>query len=58
MQSAEATPPTPGASTEPEYRTLPEPVRLHETIASVDADPVPDPAAGRNLDQHRALRDD
>lgn len=26
--------------------------------ASVDADPVPDPAAGRNRDQHRALRDD
>ena len=32
--------------------------RLDETIASVDADSVPDPAAGRNVDQHRALRDD
>jgi len=27
-----------------------------ETITSVDADAVPDP--GRNVDQHRALRDD
>ena len=41
-----------------DYRTLPQGVRLDETIASVDADPVPDPAAGRNVDQHRALRDD
>jgi hypothetical protein len=42
----------------PAYRTLPAGVRLDETIASVDSDPVPDPAAGRNVDQHRALRDD
>lgn len=42
----------------PDYRTLPPGVRLDETIASVDADSHPDPAAGRNLDQHRALRDD
>jgi hypothetical protein len=42
----------------PDYRTLPPGVRLDETIASVDADSVPDPAAGRNIDQHRALRDD
>lgn len=40
------------------YGSLPPGVRLEETIASVDADPVPDPAAGRNVDQHRALRDD
>lgn len=26
--------------------------------ATVDADPVLDPEAGRNADQHRALRDD
>jgi hypothetical protein len=31
---------------------------LGETIASIDPDPVPDPDAGRNRDQHRALRDD
>jgi len=42
----------------PDYRTLPPGVRLDETIATVDADSVPDPAAGRNVDQHRALRDD
>lgn len=41
-----------------DYRTLPPSVQLDDTIASVDADPVPDPAAGRNVDQHRALRDD
>jgi hypothetical protein len=41
-----------------DYRRLPPAVRLEETIASVHADPVPDPEAGRNLDQHRALRDD
>jgi hypothetical protein len=42
----------------PDSRTLPPVVRLDETIASVEADSVPDPAAGRNVDQHRALRDD
>ena len=42
----------------PDYRNLPPRMRLDETIASVDADPVPDPAEGRNVDQHRALRDD
>ncbi len=42
----------------PDYRTFPPGVRLDETIASVGADSVPDPDAGRNVDQHRALRDD
>ena len=42
----------------PDYRALPPGVRLDETITSIDADPVPDPAAGRNVDQHRALRDE
>jgi hypothetical protein len=41
-----------------DYRSLPPSGRLDETIASVDVDPVPDPHAGRNVDQHRALRDD
>lgn len=41
-----------------DYRSLPPEVRLEDTIASVEADPVPDPEAGRNVDQHRALRDD
>jgi hypothetical protein len=41
-----------------DYRSLPPQVRLEDTIESVEADPVPEPEAGRNLDQHRALRDD
>lgn len=40
------------------YRTLPPSPRLDDVVASVDADPVVDPAAGRNVDQHAALRDD
>jgi hypothetical protein len=47
----------PGDGT-PDYRTLPPKVRLDETIASVDPDPVPEPDGGRNPDQHAALRDD
>jgi hypothetical protein len=41
-----------------EYRRLPPAVRLDQTIATVQADRPPDPEAGRNVDQHRALRDD
>jgi hypothetical protein len=41
-----------------DYRTLPPAVSLDETIASVEPDAAPDPDGGRNLDQHRALRDD
>lgn len=47
-----------GAKVTKDYSALPPNVRLAETIASVDAEPVPDPQAGRNVDQHRALRDD
>ena len=39
-------------------RHLPPPVRLADTIASVDPDPAPDPEPGRNAEQHRALRYD
>lgn len=46
------------AKPEPDYRSLPPGVPLDETVASVDPDPVPDPVSGRNVDQHRALRDD
>lgn len=46
------------ASPESVYQALPPAVRLDRTIASVDAERVADPAAVRNLDQHRALRDD
>jgi hypothetical protein len=47
-----------GAKVTKDYSNLPPSVRLDETIASVDAESVPDPQAGRNVDQHRALRDD
>jgi hypothetical protein len=43
---------------EKDYRTLPVDVPLAETVASVDPEAVPDPHAGRNVDQHIALRDD
>lgn len=41
-----------------DFTTLPPPVKLDETIVSIDTDLVPDPGAGRNVEQHRALRDD
>ncbi|HSU02126.1 MAG TPA: hypothetical protein VLK03_06215 [Nocardioides sp.] len=41
-----------------DYSSLPPSVSLDDTIESTDPDPVPDPHAGRNVDQHRALRDD
>ena len=47
-----------GAQVTKDYSSLPPSVRLDETVTSVDAQPVPDPEAGRNMDQHRALRDD
>ena len=40
------------------FTRLPESPRLEDTVASIDPDDVPDPHAGRNVDQHRALRDD
>ena len=42
----------------PDYRRLPPAVSLDEVIATVDPDLSPDPLAGRNADQHRALRDE
>ena len=32
----------------PDYRHLPEPIPLEDTVAEVDARPVPDPDAGIN----------
>jgi len=52
---------TPGAredETGQDYRSLPPQVRLEETIAGIDPGPVPDPEAGQNVDQRRALQDD
>jgi hypothetical protein len=41
-----------------DYRTLPPAVSLDQTVATVEPDAAPDPDGGRNVDQHRALRDD
>jgi hypothetical protein len=41
-----------------DYRTLPPSVSLDDTIAMVEPSAAPDPDGGRNVDQHRALRDD
>ncbi len=40
-----------------DYRHLPPQVRLEQTVTSVDPDPSPDPEAGQNMDQRRALQD-
>lgn len=34
-----------------DYRHLPEPIRLEDTVATTDTEPVPDPDGGR--DPHR-----
>ncbi len=41
---------------DPDYRHLPEPVRLEDTVAEVDVRPVPDPEAGQNPEQNFMLR--
>ena len=41
-----------------DYRSLPPSVALEDTIVSKEANPLPDPHADRNVDQHLALRDD
>lgn len=47
-----------GTKPEPDYSRLLPGVPRETMIASVDAEPVPDPDGGRNVDHHRALRDD
>ena len=47
-----------GATVPEDYSSLPPNVRLEDTIAIVDPELAPDPLVGRNVDQHRALRDD
>jgi hypothetical protein len=42
--------------TDRRYRRLPEPVRLEETIASVESRRVLDADSARNVDQDRAIR--
>ncbi|MDN4174832.1 hypothetical protein QWY28_17855 [Nocardioides sp. SOB77] len=41
-----------------DYTRLPAPTPIEDTVVSVDAAPLPDPHAGRNVDQHLALRED
>lgn len=41
-----------------DHRTLPPAIDLDETVAGVAPGPAPEPEAGRNMDQHRALQDD
>ncbi|MFC7492965.1 MULTISPECIES: hypothetical protein [unclassified Nocardioides] len=43
---------------DPDYRKLPEPVSLEDTVTTVDPAPAHDPEGDRNKEQHRALRDD
>ncbi|WP_433018861.1 hypothetical protein [Kribbella sp. CA-294648] len=38
-----------------DYRHLPDPIRIEETIVSLCADIAADPEAGRNVDQDRAV---
>jgi hypothetical protein len=38
------------------YGRLPDPVRLEDTVAAVEAEPVPDPEAGRDTDRDFLLR--
>lgn len=40
----------------PDYRHLPEPVRLEDTVAEQDTRPVPDPDGGLDPDQIFLLR--
>ncbi|NYG55414.1 hypothetical protein [Nocardioides perillae] len=49
--------PTPAGTPDGPYRTLPPSPRLDDALAAVDPGPPPDPFAGRNVDQHAALRD-
>jgi hypothetical protein len=39
-----------------DYTKLPEPVKLEDTVAEVDARPVPDPERGRNSEQEFAVK--
>ncbi|WP_183407701.1 hypothetical protein [Nocardioides marmoriginsengisoli] len=43
-------------SASPDYRTLPAPVALEDTIAEVDTRPVPDPDGGTNPETTFVLR--
>lgn len=40
----------------PDYRHLPEPVDLEDTVATHETDPPPDPTGGRDTDRDFMLR--
>ncbi|MBZ5739667.1 hypothetical protein [Nocardioides mangrovi] len=42
--------------TDPRFRQLPEPVRLEDTVVSVDPEPPLDPEGGRDTDTEFVLR--
>jgi hypothetical protein len=44
------------ADVRPDYRRLPEPVDLDDTIATHETDPPPDPAGGRDPERDFMLR--
>jgi hypothetical protein len=44
------------AQPESRFRRLPEPIKLEDTIASQDTDPLPDPEAGHDTDLEFLLR--
>jgi hypothetical protein len=44
--------------TDPRFTTLPDGVRLEDTVAVVDTNRTPGPDDVRNAEQHAALRDD
>lgn len=39
-----------------DYRRLPAPIRLEDTVATTDTDPVPDPDGGRDPQRDFMLR--
>ena len=56
MKDVERPPADRPAEPRPDYRRLPEPIDLDETIATHETDPPPDPAGGRDPDRDFMLR--
>ncbi len=44
------------ASIAPDYRHLPEPIRLEDTVTSQETEPPPDPVGGREPERDFMLR--
>jgi hypothetical protein len=56
MNDEQRPPAEPPPAERPDYRHLPEPVDLDDTIASHETDPAPDPEGGRNTERDFMLR--